>query len=417
MTYRLLIYTYLIAVGVTSSCYAYAQKVDNAASLTEKAAVLLDNYSGDTRQLIVAKSTLVKAIRLEPAYPQAHVELARYYIKSGHINYRNFQPGTLQAAEQSLNTALELDPNHANAYVLLGHLYMLMGKEKEARKALEKAETIGTDNPWLHMNWADVLEWEGKHDKKMAHYRLLIEQGTVNNNALAKAYRGLINYHNERKEYQISRKMHQDIIDLDPKNAWSRGSYGFDLLHIMGDADSSIEQYKSALSLMNYGAGRFGLANAYLGKWAKLVETNTDSKVSDEFYTKAMRLYSDKSTIVVKSGEYLATHYIVKALIKYKNASIDSKDEKGDTALTLAAYTGKVPEIYSLVKMGANMELGDGNGFTPLMLAAYRGHLPAVKALIKSGADKNKINGKFTATTIAKRYGRTSIVSYLQSIH
>lgn len=405
-----------VTIGTTPSCRTNSVNDNDAKSLTTKAALLLDSYSGNTQQLINAKSILDKAIRLNPDFPQAYVEMARYYIKSGHISYRDFKPNSLNNAEKSLNTAIKINPEHTNIYILFGHLYMLMDKQNDARKALEKADMLETDNPWLHMNWADLLEWEGKQDEKMARYRRLIEQGTGNTSALNKAYGGLIDYHNQKGEYKISRQFYQKSINLEPNNAWIRGGFGFDLLHIMGDVDASIAQYESALTIMNYGAGRLGFATALLGKWAELKNSQPKSARAEEYYEKAIQLYSNTDNIMVKCGEYIKTHFIVKALKKHKKVSIDSKDSKGDTALTIAAFIGKVSEIHSLVKMGANLELKDGNGYTPLMLAAYNGHLPAVKALVASGSDINKTIGKYTAGSIAAHNGHEDIANFLQQV-
>jgi len=52
--------------------------------------------------------------------------LARYEIKTGHLGYRNYAPESLDAAQRALSKAVEVAPEHANAYVLFGHLYMLM---------------------------------------------------------------------------------------------------------------------------------------------------------------------------------------------------------------------------------------------------------------------------------------------------
>lgn len=64
----------------------------------------------------------------------------------------------------------------------------------------------------------------------------------------------------------------------------------------------------------------------------------------------------------------------------------------GRTLLHLAASTGRVAAIESLIKAGANINATDNDLNTPLHLAVLHSHLDVVESLIKAGADVNAVN-------------------------
>jgi len=75
-------------------------------------------------------------LKANPRNAQAHIEMARFYIMTGHINYRNFQPGSLEKAAWSWTTHARRSDS-AEVDVLLGHVYYLRGKPREAVKSRE----------------------------------------------------------------------------------------------------------------------------------------------------------------------------------------------------------------------------------------------------------------------------------------
>jgi ankyrin repeat protein len=62
-------------------------------------------------------------------------------------------------------------------------------------------------------------------------------------------------------------------------------------------------------------------------------------------------------------------------------ASLDTKDNLGDTALTLAADLEYLESVIILVKFGANIEAKDRPEQTALAIAANNGNIEMVRAL------------------------------------
>ena len=95
-------------------------------------------------------------------------------------------------------------------------------------------------------------------------------------------------------------------------------------------------------------------------------------------------------------------------------ASIDLKNKAGDTALTLAAVTGKLDATRLLLEHGANINTSNGVGNTALMRAAEKGQLDVVKLLLEHGADINtRSEAGHTSLILAAAEGRLDVVKLL----
>ncbi len=74
-------------------------------------------------------------------------------------------------------------------------------------------------------------------------------------------------------------------------------------------------------------------------------------------------------------------------LLFNKGAKIESSDEKGQTAIMLAAHFGCTATVDFLITKNANLKAKDKWNNTPTMFAARKGHTAIVAAFIKAGAD------------------------------
>ena len=91
-----------------------------------------------------------------------------------------------------------------------------------------------------------------------------------------------------------------------------------------------------------------------------------------------------------------------KAISREISQLIDSQDDLGRTALSLASMKGYQEIVSQLIEVGANFDLTDFEGNTPLHYAAAYNHILVVQLLIEKGcsfASKNKLG--FTAADYA----------------
>ena len=94
-----------------------------------------------------------------------------------------------------------------------------------------------------------------------------------------------------------------------------------------------------------------------------------------------------------------------------RRARINTRNRNGETALSLAAYRGKLHFVQRLVDSGADVDL---YGWPPLISAAFNGHTAVAEYLLKKGAEVNATteNGS-TALLFAARFGHIEVVELL----
>lgn len=120
---------------------------------------------------------------------------------------------------------------------------------------------------------------------------------------------------------------------------------------------------------------------------------------------------------VDKTGNSLLTQSIrrdIPELFDYliqRRARLNTRNRNGETALSIAAYTGKLNYVQRLVEAGAEV---NSYGWPPLSYAAFNGHLEIVDYLLKHGAEINaKTENGSTALFFAARYGHMEVVKLL----
>jgi tetratricopeptide (TPR) repeat protein len=258
---------------------------------------LIEEYRGDSADLRQAEAALDELLKIDPTHAPAYREIARIRIKSGHLRGRQFMPGTLEAAEASIQKAIEIRPAYAEAYVLMGHVYFLMGRLDDATTVLRRAEEIGTDDPWLHNNWADVLVAQGNAADALARYQRVLDSGTTELGPLIGAIEGAIRLHRAFGRIVEPDLLFRRQIEVDPASAWGFGNYAEFLLCDLGSYGASTERARQALAIMDYGVGRYWLAASLYAQWAHaLSEGRHDESVAA--FEEAQELVPDPRRLV-----------------------------------------------------------------------------------------------------------------------
>ncbi|WP_291992077.1 ankyrin repeat domain-containing protein [Candidatus Accumulibacter sp. ACC003] len=94
-----------------------------------------------------------------------------------------------------------------------------------------------------------------------------------------------------------------------------------------------------------------------------------------------------------------------------RRARLNVRNRNGETALSLAAYSGNLAFVKRLVEAGADVNL---YGWSPLIYATFNGHKTTVEYLLSKGANVNaKTENGSTALLFAARFGHQEIVTLL----
>jgi len=214
-----------------------------------------------------------------------------------------------------IKKALEIDPKYADACVLLGHVYQLMNRLGEGIAALEKAEKLGTTEPWLQLNWAAILIDQGKYEEAAKRYRKVIDSNTPNKKAMVSAFEGLSLYYESIGKLDEADKIYQKQIAFEPEAAWGYGNYAHFLLCQKDDYEKSIARSREALRIMDYGMGRYWLAAALYRKWAQSVNTGRPD-TGAQYFAEAQAIYPDPSQIAADEKSCPPLGLIKKAIAR-----------------------------------------------------------------------------------------------------
>ncbi|MFA0924352.1 ankyrin repeat domain-containing protein [Xanthomonas fragariae] len=102
-------------------------------------------------------------------------------------------------------------------------------------------------------------------------------------------------------------------------------------------------------------------------------------------------------------AEFIRSHY-----------DLNTRDEKGYTALILAAYHGQRPAVEQLLNAGADPCAQDKRGNTALMGAIFKGELGIAKRLMQADcAPDQRNNAGQTAAMYAALFQRTDVLKEL----
>ena len=151
-------------------------------------------------------------------------------------------------------------------------------------------------------------------------------------------------------------------------------------------------------------------AGAYEDLEEALIRSNSDAVID------LIKRGIDINT-VDRQGNSLVTQSVQRDLpelfdyLLQRRARVNTKNKNGESALSIAAYMGRMKYVQRLVEAGAEINFF---GWPPLSYAAYNGHTEIVEYLIKRGAevDGTTENGS-TALFFAARFGHIGTVRTL----
>lgn len=189
---------------------------------------------------------------------------------SSNQNLRDKAESLHSTAIQHFMTALRYQPNYVEARVNLAGIYMEQGRMAEAREALEQALELSPDDDNALARKGEWLVRQGEHNEALLVLREAIRRNSAN--PTAQFYMGVA--HLGRGELDEAHARLQMVLHLDPHNAPAHYQLGL-LYEKQGNGAASIEEYRKALSLKpELHEARLKLADAYekRGDWTSAIE-------------------------------------------------------------------------------------------------------------------------------------------------
>ena len=215
-----------------------------------------------------AKRIVDAVLDRNPAAGDAYRVRAMLQMNEGYLSGEKYEPLALEHAERSVDQAIAKSPDNDRAYVLRSRVYRLTGRPERARKDLERAESLAADNPWMHLAWSDLLFAEQHSDAAAERCRKAAGLRPEDVNVQMSATGCLIRDHRRAGRNAEAEKLHLEMIERAPAQAWLRGNYAGFLQCMPQRYDDAAAQAKAALALMDYGIAQRTLAVALYRRWA-----------------------------------------------------------------------------------------------------------------------------------------------------
>lgn len=152
---------------------------------------ILDDWLGEYEKVAIAQMMLDSFIKSEPDFLPAYIEKARLTIMLGYVGNNNRSAYNREALK-IIDYIIKRAPSYAKSYVLAGHVYTNLKDYDNAKRSLEYAEKLGTDDPWLYINWGSLMQIHGLNKKASEYYTQGLLAAGENPKALAAAMDNLI---------------------------------------------------------------------------------------------------------------------------------------------------------------------------------------------------------------------------------
>jgi TolB-like protein/DNA-binding winged helix-turn-helix (wHTH) protein/Flp pilus assembly protein TadD len=190
-----------------------------------------------------------EAIRKDPAFAQAYVGLASAYAALGTVFVgappNETRPKVINAARK----ALELDPDLADAHVLLADMYMRQWKWAEAEAEYRRALDLNPNDAAAHDRFSDWLLCHGRVDEALAWARRARDLDPLGTSGHTIAWT-LFNAH----RYDEAIREFRDVLAVRPDDRFPLWPLGWALI-CNHQAEEAIPELEKAVSVTDSSPG------------------------------------------------------------------------------------------------------------------------------------------------------------------
>ena len=224
-----------------------------------------------------------RAIETDPIFARAYAGMARAYVNLGTEGYLTWT-GAIEMGQAAAERASKLDPDLADAHVLLGELAFMADApaeilDRELRRALElnpnlaqahsilsslagsfgimesyilqsdEAYRLDPLSPPMIRRQGEAYFNSGRHDEALAHWRKHIESDPID------AYRGLAEYHMFKGDFDQAESVVRELERIAPNTDPALLCRGY-LAGLKGDRDTAVRTIAKIDELFKKGTSR-----------------------------------------------------------------------------------------------------------------------------------------------------------------
>ncbi len=388
---------------------------DRAQQLYTRAKKFINNKS----ELKKARMLLDKAIALDDGNILIYLEMARHTIAAGPFNENAIDKDVLETADKAIQiveSALKIDPEFADSYLLLGYLQSILGQYKEANISLKKAEKLGTTSPWLNYYRGLLSSFQNDTKETIKYFSkviLLDPKDSENIQPIASSLKALTQLYMEQglideafKTYSLSYHIFNNWYEVNKEYLILGIAYGRnkeDIARLLEDYKSrnwDIAFHATAMQML------VSAGNLTEDKSADAVKLILRAQASDANFTQVVAdlLKGDEGRKAIDN------------LLKSKLLTM-TQIEQGSSLLiyTMRDYKGKAFD-YALNHGAETNRITRSEDVSPLMVAVILNEKPLIKILLVNGANPEQENSKgISALKLAKQLGYQDVEILMSS--
>lgn len=355
---------------------------------------------GSPAALRTARGYLEKIVLEEPERVEVYKQFARIAMAQ-----QQGDQGSMEA-QKHLNTALQIDPQYTDGYIIRGFVLSSLSRFDEAEADFRKAESLGAKNLWLWNNWARKHFLQGDKAAAVRLYRRTLSgerpQGR-NLRARLNAFENLLYLLDDDLHAEDLEALHVQRLREFDNQPCLYTEYAIFLLRVRQDYKQAIANGHQALD----GGCQNESARAVLGVAYYLGSVEQPALLGRAriFMPEGPRLYWEFARL--PQGEPLLQRY---------REQVDIPDANGYTALAMALEAGDIDAAKRLRGFGADIKREIGKQKIPLpLLPILHGRVEGVRFLIEQGVDYSLIRYRgIAAEQYAEQVGDTEISGLLQ---
>lgn len=286
---------------------------------------ILGDHPNDPNLLLVLGVALMRQGKFEEAlkYLSNSVKNAPE-LAGGHEQYglALASVGRLDEAEESLQTALKLDPNNKTVHLKLTRLQTMQGNDEESKKTRDRMFEL---NPhWQQLQEAKKLQVEGKHDEARQTVKQILREDPDDVNALT----SMAGICLAQDVFNDAEAFLRKAVELAPDFAvaWSALSVS---LKEQGHFEEAVEALEKAMSLEPENAEWYSSLGNLLLAWGK-------EERALVAFDKALSIRPDSASALLSKGHVLKTMGDLDDAIGAYRASAKVRPDLGEIYWSLA---------------------------------------------------------------------------------
>jgi len=231
------------------------------------------------------------------AKQKTDLETARSYLNRGKAFAQH--QGQYDQALLAFNTAIEIDPDYAEAYIRRGHLFQLYGQSDPAISDYSKAIEIKPDFADAYVSRGIAYSKDGRYAQGLGDFNKAIELGM----------QSAVVYSSRGNAYQLSGQYDQAISDYNKALKMSPQDFGIyknrgQAFLVKSKYDQAIRDFNKAIEINpDFADAYLDRGNAYY--YQKQYEQSiTDYDKTIELQPEAAMAYNNRGAAYAKSGKY-----------------------------------------------------------------------------------------------------------------